>query len=100
LNSGLALDRKISVAEIQSHSKPIILSCYQEFLRSSLDDETREYESPYDQVREVLIHGHYFSQKDIEFCKDLPSEFFDALANPDEARQLHACLIFYYVQNM
>lgn len=29
---------------------------------------SREYVDATDQIREVLIHGNYFSQKDIEFC--------------------------------
>lgn len=68
-----ALDVKITeilrvVAEIQTHSKPVIERCYREFLISSCDPEEREYPDPADQIREVLIHGNYLSRKDIELC--------------------------------
>ncbi|MDC8449864.1 MAG: hypothetical protein LV473_16115 [Nitrospira sp.] len=68
-----ALDSKITeilrvVDEIQRHSKPVIERCYREFLLRSADPEEREYPDPADQIREVLIHGNYMSQKDIKFC--------------------------------
>lgn len=68
-----ALDAKISeilrvVGEIQTHSKPVIDRCYREFLLQNHDAEEREYPDAADQIREVLIHGNYLSQKDIEIC--------------------------------
>jgi hypothetical protein len=68
-----ALDLKIReilrvVDEIQTHSAPIIQRCYSRFLTESHDAEDREYTDDADQIREVLIHGNYLSQKDIEVC--------------------------------
>ena len=68
-----ALDTKIReilrvVDEIQTHSTPIIQRCYSRFLIESNDPEDREYPDDADQIREVLIHGNYLSQKDIEIC--------------------------------
>lgn len=68
-----ALDAKITeilrvVDEIQSHSKPVIEHCYREFLVQNHDPDEREYPDAADQIREVLIHGNYLSQKDIEIC--------------------------------
>lgn len=68
-----ALDRKISeilrvVEEIQRHSKCIIEDCYRQFLLDSHDPEEREYPDATDQIREVLIHQNYLSQKDIDIC--------------------------------
>jgi len=68
-----ALDTKISetlriVAEIQAHSKPVIEHCYREFLLLNHDAEEREYPDAADQLREVLVHGNYLSQRDIEIC--------------------------------
>lgn len=68
-----ALDIKITeilrvVAEIQAHSKPVIEHCYREFLLQNHDPDEREYADAADQIREVLIHGNYLSQKDIEIC--------------------------------
>ena len=68
-----ALDIKITeilrvVDEIQTHSKPVIQRCYSKFLEDNHDPEIREYPDDEDQIREVLIHENYLSQKDIEIC--------------------------------
>jgi len=68
-----ALDLKICeilrvVDEIQTHSAPMIQRCYSNFLVESYDQEDREYSDDVDQIREVLIHENYLSQKDIELC--------------------------------
>jgi len=68
-----ALDRKIReilrvVDEIQTHSISTIQSCYARFLEGSNNLDDREYSEDADQIREVLIHAHYLSQKDIEIC--------------------------------
>ncbi len=68
-----ALDNKITevlriVAEIQNHSAAIIECCFREFLFHNHDPETREYADAADQIREVLIHANYLSQKDVEIC--------------------------------
>lgn len=68
-----ALDAKIAeilrvVDEIQNYSKPVIEQAYREFLLQSHDPDEREYPDDADQIREVLIHGNYLSQKDIEIC--------------------------------
>ena len=66
-----ALDTKIAeilrvVDEIQNHSAPTIQRCYSRFLVDSCELEEREYPDDADQIREVLVHGNYLSQKDIE----------------------------------
>ena len=68
-----ALDMKIMetlrvVEEIQTHSKPVIEQTYRDFLTQSYDPEERENPDAADEIREVLIHRNYLSQKDIEFC--------------------------------
>ena len=68
-----ALDDKIQeilrvVDEIQNHSTFTIGRCYANFLLESHNPDDREYFEDEDQIREVLIHNHYFSQKDIEIC--------------------------------
>ncbi len=65
-----ALDDKITevlrvVAEIQAHSKPVIEQCFHEFLLQNHDPESREHSDDADQVREILIHANYLSQKDV-----------------------------------
>lgn len=77
-----ALDTKIReilrvVDEIQTHSIPTIQRCYARFLAESNDPDDREYSEDADQIREVLIHAHYLSQKDIEICAafDIADEF-------------------------
>ena len=75
------------------HSIPTIQRCYTRFLaeRNSLDD--RGYPEDADQIREVLIHAHYLSQKDIEICAafDIADEF-DTHTNFPSIEALHQSL--------
>lgn len=65
------------VEEIQIHSNPTIQRCYASFLQESCSSEDREYPDPTDQIREVLIHKHYLSRKDVDICAgfDLSGKF-------------------------
>ena len=68
-----ALDTKIAeilrvVDEIQGYSRCVIEQAYSDFLLNNYDPEEREYPDATDQIREVLIHENYLSQKDIEIC--------------------------------
>ena len=45
-----------------------VFAGYRAFLLESNDPEDREYTDDADQIREILIHGNYLSQKDIELC--------------------------------
>ena len=56
------------VDEIQTHSKPVIEHAYREFLLQNHDPDDREYPDATDQIREVLIHENFLSQKDIDIC--------------------------------
>ena len=93
-----ALDLKITeilrvAGEIQKHSRSIILEGYRKFLVESADPEEREYPDAEDQIREALIHGSYFSQKDIEFCGEIDVESeFNAHPNKAEISVLHESL--------
>lgn len=93
-----AIDTKITeilrvVGEIQTHSKPMIEHCYRKFLLQNHDPEEREYPDPRDQIKEVLIHGNYMSQKDIEFCLRLDfAELRDQAGFP-LIEELHHCLV-------
>ena len=81
--------------EIQTHSQPIIQSCYREFLLESRNPDEREYPDDENQIREVLIHGNYMSRKDIDFCVN-----FDISAlrddNKDTIETLHSTLFDVY----
>ena len=92
-----ALDSKINealraVREIEAHSRPVIELCYRKFLLESLDSEGREYLDPTDQVREVLVHANYLSQRDIEICLDFDVEMFADNKGIGEIRVLHRAL--------
>ena len=92
-----ALDVKIVeilrvVAEIQTHSKPVIEHCYREFLLQNRDPDEREYPDAVDQIREVLIHGNYLSQKDIEICLGFEVETLADQPGSEGMRELHAAL--------
>ncbi len=92
-----ALDAKVTeilrvVEEIQSHSRPVILHCYRNFLVQSHDPGEREYPDPADQIREVLVHGHYLSQKDIEICLGFDLETLAPEPEFESIRELHEVL--------
>lgn len=80
------------VEEIQQSSRLVIEGCYRTFLEQSRDPEDREYPDVEDQSREVLIHGNYMSQKDIEICAGYSIEDlcdYDCFA---EMKALHECI--------
>jgi hypothetical protein len=96
-----ALDIKITeilrvVAEIQTHSKPIIEHCYREFLLQNHDTDEREYADAADQIREVLIHNNYLSRKDIEICLGFDIEPSADRPEIEAMRELHAALVEKY----
>jgi len=96
-----ALDDKISevlriVEDIQKHSRPVIEHCYREFLLRSYDPEEREYPDATDQIREILIHGHYFSHKDVEICVGFSLEGLTDEAPSEPVRELHDVLVAWY----
>lgn len=92
-----ALETKIAeilrvVDEIQEHSRPVIERCYSDFLVRSADPEEREYPDPADQIREVLIHGNYMSQRDIDICLAFDLDRLHEPAGIAEIRVLHDAL--------
>ena len=93
-----ALDAKIAevlriVDDIQTHSRPVIEHCYREFLLRSHDPDEREYPDAADQVREILVHGHYLSQKDVEICVEFGLESLGDEAPTEPVRELHDVLV-------
>jgi hypothetical protein len=96
-----ALDAKITeilrvVDEIQTHSRPVIEHCYREFLLQNHDPDEREYPDAADQIREVLIHGNYLSQKDIEICLGFDIGTLAYSAEIARIRELHDALAANY----
>jgi hypothetical protein len=96
-----ALDAKITeilrvVNEIQEHSKPVIEHCYRDFLLQNHDPDEREYPDAADQIREVLIHANYVSQKDIEFCIGFDAADHEAHPRYENIRKLHDALVEKY----
>ncbi len=99
-----ALDAKIReilrvVDEIQMHSRPVIEQCYREFLLQNHDPEEREYPDEADQIREMLIHENYMSQKDIEFCLGLNLEELRDQAEFSQIEELHQSLVAAYADS-
>ena len=84
------------VAEIQDHSRLVIERCYREFLIQSQDPDDREYTDPTDQIREVLIHENYLSQKDVDICLAVDVESLADQAEIENLRGLHAALAAAY----
>jgi hypothetical protein len=96
-----ALDVKIAeilrvVDEIQCHSKPVIEHCYREFLLQNHDPDEREYPDAEDQIREVLIHSNYLSQRDIDICLGFDLATFAARPEYENMRGLHDILVAAY----
>ena len=92
-----ALDAKIIeilrvVDEIQTHSRPVIEQAYREFLLQNHDPDEREYADAADQIREVLIHKNYMSQKDIEICLGFDIASIADRPEIDSIRTLHEVL--------
>jgi len=92
-----ALDIKIRevlrvVNEIQTHSAPFIERCYARFLRDNGDPEAREYPDDTDQIRELLIHENYLSQKDIDICLGFDIGQLDSAPHMAGIRELHQAL--------
>ncbi len=88
-----AADRKIAdilqqMEAIQNHMQSVIHDCMTQFLLESWDLESREYEDPLDQIREVLIHANYFSQKDIEACINFDISVLSSSEHYEESKAL------------
>lgn len=93
-----ALDAKIAeilrvVDEIQTHSRPVIEHCYREFLLQNHDPEEREYPESADQIREVLVHGNYMSQRDIDICREFDLASLGSGGPVASVRALHESLL-------
>lgn len=88
-----AADRKIAeflkqMNSIQSHIRPVLHECFRKFLCDSHDPESRQYFDDADQIREILIHENYFSQKDIEACLSFEIGSLSAAAKFPEIKAL------------
>ena len=100
-----ALDKKITeilrvVDEIQTYSKPIIDDTYREFLLQSNDPEEREYSDTIDQIREVLIHKNYLSQKDIDVCIGFDLSVIADCPDIESIRMLHEAFTLKYAMEV
>ena len=71
---------------------PTIQRCYARFLEESNNPDDREYSEDADQIREVLIHQHYLSQKDIEICLSFDLASIADRPEKDSIRTLHEVL--------
>lgn len=96
-STSAALDVKITeilrvVDEIQTFSRPIIQHSYRDFLLNNHDPEEREYPDAVDQIREIFIHGHYLSQKDVEICLGFDIQTLREQPDFAEIEELHQCL--------
>lgn len=78
------------MSAIHNHMTPVIHDCFSRFLIDSSDVKQRKYEDPTDQIREVLIRGNYFSQKDIEACLTFDIRIFEGDENFSAIREFFA----------
>lgn len=98
-----AADRKIEtilqqVDAIQNHMRPVIHDCLKRFLLESWNPEEREYADPADQIREVLLHTNYFSQKDIDACLAFDIESLNEQENFDGMKELFSFFLRPYME--
>jgi hypothetical protein len=84
------------VDEIQTHSRPVIEHCYRDFLLQNHDADEREYPDATDQIREVLIHGNYLSQKDVDICVGFDLETLAHDPGIASIRALHDAFVANY----
>lgn len=92
-NAQVSIDEKIDevlryVDEIQTLSHPVIEDCLIRFLKESSNPDEREFLDDADQIREILIHKNYLSQKDIEHLVTFDINRLSAEANAEMMRQL------------
>jgi hypothetical protein len=87
------------VAEIAQQSKCVILECYETFLIESNNPETRDYSVAADQIREILIHENYFSQKDVAFCLAFDIAHLRQREDFTGIQALHSALLAEYQTN-
>ena len=88
-----------AVDDIQGYSKPIVESCYRDFLLCNFDPETREYSDETDQIREVLIRNNYMSMKDIGICTTFNVGELADRCGFEYMNGLHNCLHADYEEN-
>jgi hypothetical protein len=70
------------VQAIQSHMTPLLHDCLRQFLvHSCAAEDSMEYDNPQDQIRELLVHKHYFSLKDIEACRSFDVQTLSSAPN-------------------
>ena len=84
------------VKEIQFHNYEYIKWVYYEFLQSAIYPDEREFLDDEDQIREVLVHSNYLSQKDIEVCKSFDILKLSYEVRFEERKALHESLIGMY----
>jgi hypothetical protein len=85
------------VRAIQSHMTPLLHECLSQFLMESCAaEEGMEYDNPQDQIREFLVHKHYFSLKDIEACRDFDIHSLATQPRFDAKRELFEQFLFIY----
>ena len=70
--------------------------CYQKLLLENNDADDREYADATDQIREVLNHQHYLSQKDIEICLGFDLAGIEDRPEIGSIRMLHEVLKLEY----
>jgi len=74
--------------EIQQHSKSAIQDCFKRFLIESQNEDERRYIDIQEQIHEELVHEHYLSQKDLEFCMEYDITELNGEPNYEEIERI------------
>jgi len=100
-NDHVSLDSEMAnmlheVANIQQHMRPIVWEAYSQFLIKSADIDERGYSDPDEEVEVNLLHHHYFSERDVEFCLAQGISSFQAHEQFPAIQELHQSLIHHH----
>lgn len=84
------------VRAIQEHMRPLLHECLKHFLIESCVGEDMEFDNPTDQIRELLVHKHYFSLKDIEVCRGFDVQILSNLPRFEKMKELFDKFVLLY----
>lgn len=103
-NDDNSVDEKVTdilrfAEEIQQKTKSAIQDCYKKFLLDSQYIEERRYIEGEEQINEELIHEHYISQKDLEFCFEYDISQLSQEPGFTEIQFMHEKLLSMYGNN-
>jgi len=84
------------VESIQEKSKPIIEKAFHIFLIESQNPDEREFLDDESQIREIFVHGNYFSFEDIKIAQKYDISVLSGETGSSNVQSLSQTLIDLY----